>query len=222
MNFVHVGPHTPLPELSDKIINGKRFYKTPEGFSFPSITTILGHEEKQAIVDWRMSLGPAKAKKETDRCSERGSVVHELVEQFLQNKAIDLSKYKTEHTKKFVQIQTNLKKINNIRIQEEALYSTELKIAGRVDCIAEYDGVLSVIDFKTSTNHKSKTMIQDYYLQATAYALMYFEMTGVLIEDIVIIMAVDNGFPLIFKEKISKYILPLQQRIEKFYRTVIT
>lgn len=220
MTFTHVGPHVDIPVLSDKIVNNRRFYKTPEGNSFPSVTTVLGHEEKQAIVDWRNSLGPAKAKQETERCAARGSAIHEIVEQYLQNKEVDFSKYKNEYKLKFNQIKNTLKKINNINVQEVALYSNEMKIAGRVDCIGEFDGTLAVIDFKTSTNHKSKTMIYDYYLQATAYALMYFEMTGVLIEDIVIIMAVENGFPLLFREKITKYIGPLQKRIDHFYKTV--
>lgn len=214
--FIHVGPITPLPHLTDSIVNGKRFYKTPSNSKYPSITTILGHEEKQAIVDWRTSLGPKKAKKETERCSARGTIVHEMVEKYLNNEDVELLS-NSEYYAKFLQIKLPLNKINNIHVQEAALYSDELAVAGRVDCIGEYNGVLSIIDFKTSNNHKTKEMIFDYYLQATAYALMYYELTGVLIEKIVIIMSVEKGFPLVFEQTIHAYITPLLKRIEKFY-----
>ena len=218
MTFNHVGLPKPLPCLTDKMVSGRRFYTTPDGISYPSITTLLGHEEKQAIKDWRTMLGPKKAKQETDRCAARGTAVHEMVEKYLNNTEIVQADYKNEHFLKFKQIVPYLNNIDKIHTQESALYSDELRIAGRVDCIGEYNGCLSIIDFKTSTNAKTVQMIGDYYIQTTAYALMYYEMTGVMIEDIVIIMSVERGLPLVFRQKITPYIKPLLRKIETFYK----
>lgn len=218
--FNHVGVPVQLPTLADKMVHGRRFYTTPEGNSYPSITTVLGHEEKQVIKDWRTMLGPKKAKQETDRCAARGTAIHEMVEKFLNNITVSPDDYKNDHYLKFKQIVPHLNHIDNIHTQEAALYSDELQVAGRVDCIAEYDNCLSIIDFKTSTNSKTSQMILDYYMQTTAYALMYYEMTGVMIEDLVIVMSVEKGLPLIFKQKITPHITPLMRKIEAFYKRV--
>lgn len=216
MTFICVGPACPLVDLSDRTINNKRFYKTPAGKEYPSITTILNHEEKQGIADWKKALGPEKAARETKRCSDRGTQLHNIVENYLKN--VDITKFKdNKYFLHFNQIKLLLKKINNIHVQEAALYSDELRIAGRVDCIAEYNNRLSIIDFKTATNNKDSNLIEDYYIQATAYALMYYELTGVLIEDIVIIMSVEKGLPSVFCKKIYDYIAPLMEKINKFY-----
>lgn len=219
-NFIHL-PKPDLPILSAKTSpNGKRFYTTPEGNKYPSITTVLGDAEKPWLQDWRNSLGHEKADKETKRAGDRGEAIHKLIEVYLDNK-LDSNftrPYKPEYINGFNQVKLVLNKIDNIRIQEAALYSDVLKIAGRVDCIGEYEGVLSIVDFKTSTNTKDMTMIEDYYLQCAGYALMWEEQTGESIEDIAIIMRVEKGMvPLVFKEKVYKYISPLQKRIKQYY-----
>jgi genome maintenance exonuclease 1 len=221
-----MGPftHLPKPELPElKVVtlpNGKRHYTTPEGVKYPSITTVLGAQEKPWLTDWRNSLGKQKADAETKRAGERGDAVHKLAEIYLNNQLTsEITKpYKPELVNWFNKVKLNLNKIDNIRIQEAALYSDVLRVAGRVDCIAEYDKTLAIVDFKTSTNSKVKAMIYDYYLQTTAYALMWEEQTGEHIDDIVIIMSVEKGMgPLIFKEKVHKYISPLMKRINKYY-----
>lgn len=217
MTFHHLNIESSLPVLSDRMFNGKRFYKTPSGVEYPSITTVLSQEEKPVIVEWKKALGPEKAAKETQRCSQRGTELHSIVENFLKNKDINLHR-NDEYFSQFNQIKLFLKNINNIHLQEAALFSDELKIAGRVDCIAEYKNVPSVIDFKTSNNNKHSEMIEDYYIQATAYALMYYEMTGTLIENIVIIMSVEKGLPSVFQKSIYDYVVPLNEKINKFYR----
>jgi len=221
-----MGPftHLPKPELPElKVVtlpNGKRHYTTPEGIKYPSITTVLGAQEKPWLTDWRNSLGKQKADAETKRAGERGDAVHKLAEIYLNNQLTsEITKpYKPELVNWFNKVKLNLNKIDNIRIQEAALYSDVLRVAGRVDCIAEYEKTLAIVDFKTSTNSKVKAMIYDYYLQTTAYALMWEEQTGEHIDDIVIIMSVEKGMgPLIFKEKVHKYISPLMKRINKYY-----
>ena len=218
--FNHL-PRPSLPELKVQTLpNGKRHYTTPEGNRYPSITTVLGDKAKPWLTEWRNSLGHEKADKETKRAGERGDAIHALAEHYLNNTLTsDVTRpYKPEHVNLFNQVKLRLNKVDNIRIQETALFSDILKVAGRVDCIGEYEGVLSIIDFKTSTNSKDKSMIEDYYLQCTAYALMWEEQTGEAIEDLTILMSVEKGMvPLVFKEKVHKYISPLSKRIKQYY-----
>lgn len=216
--------HVEVPELhnlTDKIVNGQRFYTLPTGERYPSVTTILSAKGKEWLNNWRNMLGAEKADKETQRCAERGTALHAMVEKFLNNEEEPTKGYSREHAGLFNQIKLRLNaNVNNIRVQEAPLFSRRLKIAGRVDCIGEYDGVLSIIDFKTSNRDKTTEMIEDYYMQCTAYAIMYYEMYGVFIEDIVIVMAVEKGMmPLVFKTKIYDHIDPLMERVDLFYQS---
>ena len=180
---------------------------------------MLGHKEKPFLADWRKMLGDKKADKEMKRCADRGTAVHELIEKYLDNTEDFTRGYRPDYVKGFNQLKFQLNRVDNIRLQEAALFSDQLRIAGRVDCIGEYNGVLSVIDFKTSNNNKNKDMIDDYFLQCTFYALAWFELTGEPIEDIVILMTVEKGMvPLVFKEKITNYIAPLLKRIDEYYK----
>jgi len=217
--------HIDVPDLpvvtEEHSATGKHFYKTPEGVVYPSITTMLGHKEKPHLKEWRNMLGPKAADKETKRCADRGTAVHALAEKYLNNEPYPAftKGYKREYIADFNKLKFRLNKVNNIRGQELALYSDTLRLAGRVDCVGEYEGILSIIDFKTSTNNKDKDMIFDYFLQTTAYAIMWFEMTGEAIEDVVIMMTVEKGMaPMVFKEKIDKYVSPLLQRIDEYYQ----
>ncbi len=195
-----------------------RVYTTPNGDKYPSITTILGAGEKQWLEDWRQSLGPVKAQQETQRCADRGEAVHSMVERFLNNDPSPTNGFQQIHIAQFNALRLMLKKINNIHAQEIPLYSDILKVAGRVDCIGEWDGVLSIIDFKTSNTNKSRDMIENYFLQATAYALMYHEMYDIQIDQIVILCSVERGVvPLVFKEPVEKHIEPLVVRVNQYY-----
>jgi len=207
-----------IPELNvEQSATGKRFYITPEGNKYPSITTMLGHKDKPWLKNWQQMLGDKKAKKEQERCAERGTAVHELIEHYLNNESDFTRGYKSEYVRGFNQLKLRLKNIDNIRRQEVALWSDKLQLAGRVDCIGEYDNVLSIIDFKTSNNNKDKDNIEDYFLQCTAYAIMWHERTGEAIEDIVILMYVEKGMvPLVFKDKIDNWVGPLLKRIDEF------
>ncbi len=213
--------HIDIPEIP-KIIqknkpNGLRYYETPEGNEYPSVTTILDAKEKPHLDHWRAMLGEDKASKETKRCADRGTAVHEMAEKYLNNVEKPTKGYKPTHVDNFHKLRFGLNKIDNIRAQEVGLYSDMLKFAGTVDCVAEYDGTLSIIDFKTSTNNKTYDMVHDYFKQCTAYAIGWFERTGEPIEDIVIMIAVENGLvPAVFKEKIENWIPALLEDIDKF------
>ena len=213
--------HTNQPdyvELKSRMKRGKRWYTSPDGESYPSVTTVLGNEPKPAIEAWKQSLGSSRAKKEMQRCSDRGTAVHEMCEHFLNNNDNYADGRDTQLVRMFNKMKVRLKKINNIRAQEVPLYSDTLSIAGRVDCVAEYDGVLSIIDFKTADRPKTEDMIEDYFLQCTAYAVMYSELFDEDIEDIVVIIASENGaMPQVFRRKTHDYIRPLCKRILKFY-----
>lgn len=216
--FAHVNVPQ-FEELTSKMKRGKRWYTTPSGVEYPSVTTVLGAEEKAGIKAWKEALGAKKADKETKRCSDRGTAVHKMVEDYLNNIEYDdvVGTHEYSNVKMFNQMRTRLKKIGNIRAQEVPLYSDMIKIAGRVDCVAEYDGVLSIIDFKTSNNTKSLDMVHDYFLQCTAYAIMYSELFDELIEDIVVIIGVEKGIaPMVYRKKIDDYVAPLLAKIHKF------
>jgi len=213
--------HVEIPDIPSIIQlnkpSGKRYYKVPNGEEYPSITTILGDKDKPWLDDWRNMLGTKKADKETRRCADRGTAVHDLAEKYLNNLEIKKRDYKPEYISDFNKLRLSLNDINNIRAQEIALYSDILKVAGTVDCVGEYRSVLSIIDFKTSTNNKDKDMIADYFKQLTFYAIAWFELTGEPIEDIVVMMVVERSFmPLIFKEKIENWIPALLYDIDKF------
>jgi len=217
--FTHL--NIPLQEdLEVKTINGLRCYLAPNGESYASVTTILGDAPKPWLESWKQSMGTKKAVKETERCSIRGTALHQICEDYLNNVENPTKNHDALPIKLFNKIKIALSKhINNIHAQEVALWSDRLRTAGRVDLIAEMDKTLSIIDFKTSNNNKKKEDILDYFLQCTIYALCWYEMTGQLIEDIVIIIAVEKGLmPQVFKEKIYKYIIPAKQRIDDFYK----
>lgn len=195
-----------------------RYYTTPQGAVYPSITTLLGHKEKPWLQEWRTSLGEVAANKEMQRAADRGTAVHFMAEKYLNNHPNPTENQPKETAAEFHSLKLLLKKVNNIYAQEIPLYSNILKVAGRADCIAEWDGVLSVVDFKTSTNDKYKQMIEDYYLQTTAYALMFDEVYNIQIDNIVIVMSVEKGIvPLVFKAQVETWIEPLIERINTFY-----
>jgi genome maintenance exonuclease 1 len=194
--------------------DGKRFYSTPTGEKLPSVTTVLGALKKKEIMEWRKRVGEETANKIARKASGRGTNVHTLCERYLNNE--ELGVIMPDAKEMFFSIKPILNKINNIHYQEQSLWSIELGLAGRVDCIAEFDGVLSVIDFKTSKRIKAKKDIDDYFWQTTAYAKMYEELVGNPINDIVIIMAVENSEPIIFKEKTINHIDGLKEAIQKY------
>jgi ATP-dependent exoDNAse (exonuclease V) beta subunit len=209
-------PPKDLQDLkSETFPDGKRFYTLPDGTKLPSVTTVLGAQKKQGIMEWRKRVGEAEANRISKQATGRGTNVHTLCERYLNNDA--LGDIMPDAKEMFLSLKPLLNRIDNIHYQECALWSKQLGMAGRVDCIAEFDGVLSVIDFKTSKKIKQSAHIEDYYWQTAAYSLMYEEMIGQPIHDLVIIMAVENEQPLLFKQKTEDHIHGLVKAIQ-FYK----
>lgn len=209
-----------LPDLESKQIKKTRWYITPSGQYYPSITSILGYGPKPWLDAWRVNMGESKADIETKRCAERGTALHEMCEKTLNNHPDPTSGHQYEHILLYNKIKLSLPKIDNILAQEVALYSDVLGIAGRVDCIAEWKGVPSIIDFKSSNNLKTEEQIHDYYMQETFYALAFHERTGIEIPQIVTIIAVEKGIlPQIMIKTIYPYISSLKKKIDNFYAT---
>ena len=208
-------PPKQLQDLqSETFPDGKRYYKLPDGTKLPSVTTVIGAQKKHIFQAWRNKVGEDVANAITKKATSRGTNVHTLCERYLNNESLGL--VMPDALEMFISIKPELNRINNIHYQEQSLWSIELGIAGRVDCIAEFDGVLSVIDFKTSKRIKAKKDIDDYFWQTTAYAKMYEELVGNSIHDIVIIMAVENSEPIVFKEKTINHIDGLKAAIQKY------
>lgn len=215
-NYKH-GPE--LRSLETEEINGKRYYITPSGLKVPSVTTVLSFFKAQSLQEWRKRVGHDEAAKITRRASIRGTKFHSIVEKYLNNeKELFDESIMPDLKMAFYDCKSALDKIDNIRYIESPLYSEKLRIAGRTDCIAEYDGTLSIIDFKTSSKVKKEAYIEDYFLQGTAYSLMYEELVGQKIDQTVIIMST-QGEPesQIFIVKNERYIEPLLEKIKTYH-----
>lgn len=180
-----------------------RKYETPSGRTYPSVTTITGFKSKQSIIEWRQRVGEEEANRISRRASNRGTQIHTLCEDYLLGKHVQPSIFDQEIFKSIV---PHLDKIDNIHALESPLYSHHLQVAGTVDCIAEYEGKLAVIDFKTSAKIKERDWITGYFIQTSAYAVAFEELTGIPVGRMIIIMGVDNEKPLIFKERRDDWI----------------
>lgn len=211
-------PPRDLQDLKSQTFpDGKRYYTTPDGIKLPSVTTVIGAKGKEAILKWRQRVGEEEANRVSKLSTSRGTNLHTICENYLNNDPKYLLKVMPDALEMFKSIKPYLNRINNIHYQEQALWSVGIGMAGRVDCIAEFDGKLSVIDFKTSKRIKTKEDIDSYFAQCVAYAMMYEELVGEPIDQIVIIMAVENEKPLLFVEKTEDHINTLLEYI-KFYR----
>lgn len=195
-------------------VNGYRYYDTPDGL-FPSITTVLGYGHDGFLDSWRERIGEDAANKITRQACNRGTRLHKFCEDYLQNKDIS---FKTPFDQLlFKSIKPQLDKISDIRAQEKPLYSKKLRVAGTVDCIGAFDGVLSIIDFKTSGELKDKAWINSYFMQTTAYAGMWYERTGEQIKQLVILIATEGGQGQVFIETPGKWFRDLQAQINLFH-----
>ena len=215
MPFVHK-PANQL-EIETTTIDGKRYYTTPEGNKYPSVTTVLSNRGKEGIVAWRKKVGEDVANRITRIATNRGTKFHTICEDYLNNE--DVTKHKKDFLPyaMFIELRNDLMgDINNIRAQECGLYSDKYKVAGRVDCIAEYDGVLSIIDFKTSRGRRKDNYNENYYIQASAYAEMFEERTGEEVEQIAIFVVTETGEVQKFVKKKYDYLPLLEEAIAKF------
>jgi len=205
--FNHVDHGIELPKLTRETTESGRRYFTPEGNAYPSITTVLSILSKEAIKAWRARVGAEEANKISRQAAGRGTAVHKLAEDYIDNVEDWKGKQQPANLFMFNTIKPLIdENINNIWFQEEFLYSDKLQTAGQVDCIAEWDGELSVIDFKTSRRPKSVDQIQNYFMQASFYAAAFLERTGVPIKQAVILIAVDDHEPQVFKINTFDYL----------------
>ena len=212
-----------IEELSTQTINRKRFYQTPEGKLYPSITTVLQKKKMKGLMEWRQKVGEDVANYIARTAANRGTKVHHMCEDFLNNVESDWPEKWKEHTKHFLpytlfgQIKSVLiEKVDNIHAQECGLYSDKYRVAGRVDCIAEYNGTPSIIDFKTSTKERNDEWNESYYIQASAYAEMFEERTGIEINQIVILVVTEDGVVQEFVKTKGEYIPKLIEAIDDF------
>ena len=206
--FNHVG--NTLTELQTENIDGRRFYKTPNG-NYQSITTLLSALSKAGIQAWRKRVGETEANRISTKASRQGTAVHSLCEQYIKNEEGFLTESMPHLVEMFESIQPLLDRIDNVHVTEGALYSDELGLAGRTDLIAEFDGKLAIIDYKTSRRIKTWSMCHSYFMQGAFYAHAYEERTGIPINNIVIIMAVENEEPLLFRETKERWLNPLKE-----------
>ena len=207
-----------LQPLEREHIDGVRYYKIPdeeELIKMVSITSVTSHFNKEIFVKWRKRVGNEEADRVTKAATGRGTDMHTLTEHYLKNE--NLPEVRPISDFLFKIAKGKLNKINNIYALEGPLYSKELGLAGTVDCIAEYDGELAIIDFKTSKKPKPRNWIEHYFVQCMAYGCMLYEMKGISIKKLVIIMACENGECVIYEERDkAKYIKLLGEYINKF------
>ena len=205
--FVHLANR---PELSfgmrTENHNGKRHYVTPEGELFPSITTVLGELSKAAIQAWRERVGEEEANKISGKASRRGTSLHSVCESYIKNEEGFLDTKTYNIIELFKTIEPFFERIDNVHGVELALYSDHFGIAGRTDLIAEFDGTLSIIDYKTSNKTKKKEWCESYFAQGAFYGVAYEELTNIPVPQVVIIMAVENEAPQLFAEKSDDWI----------------
>lgn len=199
-----------------------RKYLGPNGVSYPSVTTVLSILSEEHIQAWRARVGEEEANKISHRASTRGTAVHSIIEKYINNEEDFAEGFMPNILDNFMSVRPVLDdRIGSIYAQEVALYSDHLGLAGRVDCIGMFDGRLSVIDFKTSKKLKKKEWIEGYFIQETAYAIMWEERTGMPITQLVTIISVDDEDPQVFIEHRDNWALKLLETINEYKRRKI-
>ena len=219
MKFEHNPRCFPL-DSEAKMVDGKRVYATPDGEYYPSITTVIGNNAKKqaGLAKWRARVGKEKAAAISSRSASRGTKFHSITEDYLNNE-LDIEKYKDSPLPvvMFEQTKKTFDRIGNIYLQEAFLYSRHLEVAGRVDLVAEFDGELSIIDFKTSAEPKREAYLYDYFVQETAYACCFQELYSLTVKKLVTIVACENGeTQVVIKPPKKEYLLKLIAYIDEY------
>jgi len=192
-------------ELKSTTTSGSRVYETPDG-TFPSITTVLGRKKAQFFKEWRARIGEEEANKITTQATRRGTKVHKVIENYIFNKEDYFENSLPNVREMFNTVKSHLdNNLDNIAGIEIPLWSKQLGVAGRCDCVADWKGQKAILDWKTSGKFKKREWVEEYFLQATAYSIMFEERTKIPINNIVIVIAVENEEPQIFEEKSFDY-----------------
>ena len=213
MTFNHI--EIDYPSLSRETVDGVRYYDTPNGKKLVSITSVISHYNREIFREWRAKVGEQEANKVTKQATSRGTDMHTLAEYYLKNSKLPSVQPLSEML--FKQAKPTLDKIDNIHAQEQSLFSYELGVAGSVDCIAEYEGELAIIDFKTAKKPKPKKWVDHHFVQCAAYACMLYEMTGIMVKKFVNIMSCEDGEVVVYEEYDKrKYINLLSEYIREF------
>jgi len=204
-------------ELDKKEVDGIRLYNLPNGDWVPSITSVTSFYNREVFRKWRQRVGEKEANRVTKESTTRGTDYHEAAQAYLENRELDWNNYLPLTEFMFKSSQPYLDKIGKIHAIERTLYSEYLGLAGRVDCIAEYDGDLAIIDFKTSKKIKPEKWVEQYFVQETAYACMYYELTGIAVEKLITIMVTPEGDVHVYdKRNKSDYIKLLVNYVKEF------
>jgi len=221
--------HVKIPELNFELnavtTEGGRRYTTPQGNIYPSITTVLSEYSKKGIMEWRAKVGNEEANRISTKAARRGTALHTVCEKYLLNQIdFQYSQSLMPDTKElFLQLKPHIDdNVGDVYAIEQSLYSDSLQVAGRNDCIAEWNGKISVIDYKSASKEKNENWIQNYFMQCTAYAIMFEEITGREIEQIVVAIAVADGQSQIFVRNKTKYIQPLTEFVGKYHGKLLT
>ena len=204
-----------LPNTKGKNIDGTRFYEI-EGKNYPSITSILSIRSKEGLEKWRKSVGEDAAKWEMGRAARRGKSAHTLIEQYIKGETPSIRDVLPLGL--FKLLKPYIDQIDNIHCLETIMYSKKLKVAGQTDCIAEYNGKFSVIDFKTANKFREEGWVENYFLQTTAYAQMYEELYNKPIEQLVILIGSEDGSSQAFIKEKKDYDKKLVEAIDNFYK----
>tara|TARA_R110000824_G_scaffold224990_3_gene412649 strand:+ start:646 stop:1311 length:666 start_codon:yes stop_codon:yes gene_type:complete len=211
--FTHINSKFNFNDLSTETTEEGRYYLSEDNKKLPSVTTVTGWAKKQFFAKWR-----AKNPKESKRVIRRGNKLHSVIEDYLNNKKLTLSEIPPLECDLFLQLKPELDKLDNIVALEVPLFSSKIGLAGRVDCVAEYEGELCVIDFKGSTREKENKHIDNYMMQATAYCLLWEDMTGEKIDKFKILISCETGITQVFSGRPSKWIKPLVEATKYFWK----
>lgn len=215
--FEHVKVHFDYDDLLSEDTEAGRKYFVDDKKKYPSITTVLSILSRDGIAAWRRRVGDEEADRVSLQATTRGSAVHQIVEDYIDNKPDYDAGYFPNVLDNFYQIKSIIdKRVDRVYAQEQPLYSNHLRVAGRVDCVAEFDGQLSIIDFKTSKKRKTRSRCYNYFMQEAAYAVMWEERTGMPITQLVTIMSVDDDHPLVFVEQRDDWTEKLHETIKQY------
>ena len=222
MTFTFVDVDLKVPEVEPVNRDGVRFYPIPGADKYyPSVTSITSFKNAAFFAGWRKKIGEEEANRITNRATQRGTAFHSITEDYVKGE-LNLDSYLANNplsVRMFQSAKSTLDRIDNIHCLETFLYSHYLGLAGRVDCIGEFDGELAVIDFKTSTKEKQENYIEHYFVQETAYAAMFLERSGIEVKKIVTLIATEEGSVQVFeKYNLDDYLQLLKSYIEEFVR----